>query len=72
MPENLLVDTHVLRFIILLRHLTIFVFLGSGGKSAGAKMDEDSLKILDDLPSSAVELQVKDKVQHLTTHSFQY
>jgi hypothetical protein len=26
------------------------------------KMDEDQLQILDDLPSSAVELQVKDKV----------
>jgi hypothetical protein len=25
-------------------------------------MDEDQLQILDDLPSSAVELQVKDKV----------
>lgn len=26
-------------------------------------MDEDQLKILDDLPSSAVEMQVKEKVK---------
>jgi hypothetical protein len=28
----------------------------------GVKIDEDNLKILDDLPSSAVEMQVKSKV----------
>ncbi|CAH0558738.1 unnamed protein product [Brassicogethes aeneus] len=31
------------------------------GKQAGSKLEEDNLKILDDLPSSAVEMQVKDK-----------
>lgn len=35
----------------------------SGNKTqVGVKIDEDSLKILDDLPSSAVEMQVKSKV----------
>jgi hypothetical protein len=33
-----------------------------GKKEIAIKMDEDQLQILDDLPSSAVELQVKDKV----------
>ncbi|XP_069696612.1 serine/arginine repetitive matrix protein 2 isoform X2 [Periplaneta americana] len=33
----------------------------SGKKEIAIKMDEDQLQILDDLPSSAVELQVKDK-----------
>jgi hypothetical protein len=28
-------------------------------------MDENQLQILDDLPSSAVEMQVKDKVKNL-------
>lgn len=28
------------------------------------KLDEDNLKILDDLPNSAVEMQVKDKVSN--------
>lgn len=28
----------------------------------GVKLDEDNLKILDELPNSAVEMQVKDKV----------
>jgi hypothetical protein len=37
------------------------LFLG-GRKEISIKMDEDQLQILDDLPSSAVELQVKDKV----------
>jgi PHD and RING finger domain-containing protein 1 len=27
----------------------------------GVKLDEDNLKILDELPNSAVEMQVKDK-----------
>ncbi|XP_028155148.2 PHD and RING finger domain-containing protein 1 [Diabrotica virgifera virgifera] len=30
-------------------------------KTVGVKLDEDCLKILDDLPNSAVEMQVKDK-----------
>lgn len=30
----------------------------------GVKIDEDNLKILDDLPSSAVEMQVKSKVSN--------
>jgi PHD and RING finger domain-containing protein 1 len=29
----------------------------------GVKLDEDNLKILDELPNSAVEMQVKDKVR---------
>ncbi|KAL4721572.1 hypothetical protein ACJJTC_000151 [Scirpophaga incertulas] len=32
-----------------------------GKTQVGVKIDEDSLKILDDLPSSAVEMQVKSK-----------
>jgi hypothetical protein len=40
---------------------TFSLFLG-GKKEIAIKMDEDQLQILDDLPSSAVELQVKDKV----------
>lgn len=31
----------------------------------GVRMDENQLQILDDLPSSAVEMQVKDKVCRL-------
>lgn len=34
----------------------------SGKTQVGVKIDEDNLKILDDLPSSAVEMQVKSKV----------
>lgn len=34
----------------------------SGTKQIGVKLDEDNLKILDELPNSAVEMQVKDKV----------
>lgn len=33
----------------------------------GVKIDEDNLKILDDLPSSAVEMQVKSKVSTVRT-----
>ncbi|KAF5298966.1 hypothetical protein FQR65_LT09515 [Abscondita terminalis] len=35
--------------------------LGRGTKQVGVKLDEDNLKILDELPNSAVEMQVKDK-----------
>ncbi|KAF7278248.1 hypothetical protein GWI33_008604 [Rhynchophorus ferrugineus] len=34
---------------------------GSKTKHVGVKVDEDSLKILEELPNSAVEMQVKDK-----------
>lgn len=34
----------------------------AGKTQVGVKIDEDSLKILDELPSSAVEMQVKSKV----------
>ncbi|KAK4882675.1 hypothetical protein RN001_005994 [Aquatica leii] len=34
---------------------------GRGTKQVGVKLDEDNLKILDELPNSAVEMQVKDK-----------
>lgn len=34
----------------------------AGTKQIGVKLDEDNLKILDELPNSAVEMQVKDKV----------
>lgn len=34
--------------------------------STFAKMTDDQIRILDDLPSSAVDLQVKDKVSVLT------
>lgn len=41
----------------------IFILPYIGGKKEiTIKMDEDQLQILDELPSSAVELQVKDKV----------
>jgi len=40
----------------------------SGTKQVGIKIDEDTLKILDDLPNSAVEMQVKDKVNNLFFH----
>nr|CAD7454561.1 unnamed protein product [Timema tahoe] len=35
--------------------------LAGGKKEIAIKMDEDQLQILEELPSSAVELQVKDK-----------
>lgn len=38
------------------------VFSAAGKKGVALKMDEDQLRILDEVPSSAVELQVKDKV----------
>nr|CAD7403644.1 unnamed protein product [Timema cristinae] len=38
-----------------------------GKKEIAIKMDEDQLQILEELPSSAVELQVKDKV-HVSSH----
>lgn len=37
--------------------------LGNKKEEVKVKLDEDQLKILDDLPSSAVEMQVKDKVK---------
>lgn len=37
---------------------TYFTALNS---KVGVRMDENQLQILDDLPSSAVEMQVKDK-----------
>lgn len=40
------------------------MFIGST-KTVGVKIDEDHLKILDDLPNSAVEMQVKDKVRFI-------
>lgn len=40
-------------------------FCSSAGKTqVGVRLDDDSLKILDELPSSAVEMQVKSKVGH--------
>lgn len=42
--------------------LTVYL-VGAGSKThVGVKLDDDNLKILDDLPSSAVEMQVKSKV----------
>lgn len=41
------------------------VYVGNlfkGTKQVGVKLDEDNLKILEELPNSAVEMQVKDKV----------
>lgn len=38
-----------------------YVFIATNPK-VGVRMDENQLQILDDLPSSAVEMQVKDKV----------
>lgn len=37
------------------------VVKGGSKKEVGVKLDEDQLKILDELPNSAVEMQVKDK-----------
>lgn len=48
----------VLIFSFLTRWWTLF----AGTKQVGVKLDEDNLKILDELPNSAVEMQVKDKV----------
>lgn len=42
----------------------IFVISATNPK-VGVRMDENQLQILDDLPSSAVEMQVKDKVCNL-------
>ena len=39
-----------------------FLHLATNPK-VGVRMDENQLQILDDLPSSAVEMQVKDKVR---------
>lgn len=38
--------------------------MSAGKTQVGVKIDEDNLKILDDLPSSAVEMQVKSKVSN--------
>lgn len=46
-----------------------FIFC-AGTKIVGVKLDEDHLKILDDLPNSAVEMQVKDKVSCLLSFVF--
>lgn len=44
--------------------ILMFVLLFAGNKTqVGVRMDEDALKILDDVPSSAVEMQVKTKVR---------
>ena len=41
----------------------MYVVCCVGSKTqVGVKLDDDNLKILDDLPSSAVEMQVKSKV----------
>lgn len=40
------------------------MFVRAGKTQVGVKIDEDNLKILDDLPSSAVEMQVKSKVRY--------
>ena len=38
------------------------MFFSGTHSKIGVRMDENQLQILDDLPSSAVEMQVKDKV----------
>lgn len=43
-------------------YLLFFVITATNPK-VGVRMDENQLQILDDLPSSAVEMQVKDKVR---------
>lgn len=50
--------------VALLESSLFTVYLvGAGSKThVGVKLDDDNLKILDDLPSSAVEMQVKSKV----------
>ncbi|XP_060801312.1 PHD and RING finger domain-containing protein 1 isoform X2 [Amyelois transitella] len=46
------------------KHAKVPVKLRQKGKTqVGVKIDEDNLKILDELPSSAVEMQVKSKVR---------
>lgn len=39
-----------------------YILAATNKTQVGVKVDEDNLKILDDLPNSAVEMQVKDKV----------
>jgi hypothetical protein len=51
----------MVKYCVCLSNFFFYLFLG-GKKEISIKMDEDQLQILDDLPSSAVELQVKDKV----------
>jgi hypothetical protein len=48
-------------YVLVIAFFFFSLYLG-GKKEISIKMDEDQLQILDDLPSSAVELQVKDKV----------
>lgn len=43
------------------------LFITASNAKIGVRMDENQLQILDDLPSSAVEMQVKDKVQTWTS-----
>jgi len=42
--------------------LYVIVYFIATNPKVGVRMDENQLQILDDLPSSAVEMQVKDKV----------
>lgn len=46
-----------------LGYIRVTLLLGTHSK-IGVRMDENQLQILDDLPSSAVEMQVKDKVNN--------
>lgn len=49
-------------FVFIFDTLREFYTSVFSGKTVSVKVDEESLKILDDLPSSAVEMQVKTKV----------
>lgn len=46
--------------------INCIILVVSKGPQHG-KIDEDQLQIFDDLPSSAVELQVKDKVSLISS-----
>lgn len=42
-------------------------YFAATNPKVGVRMDENQLQILDDLPSSAVEMQVKDKVRRFAS-----
>ena len=46
-----------------------YVGAGPGKKEVGIKADEEQLKILDDVPNSAVEMIVKEKVRDDATRA---
>lgn len=50
-------------FLKIFISIKLFILNLATNPKVGVRMDENQLQILDDLPSSAVEMQVKDKVR---------